>query len=225
MSALTVGGGLVIAFTGLPAARWLGDHLDTQEFGFGDERLRGDLLKWLVTGVLIAYVIGVERESVRSLGATLPRKFPVGGMDQVTGLLAWWVSGVVATIVLSTIVYNLFRHYNLSTQDEFATDQATRPLPALLFTAVTAGVTESLLYQAYPIEHIAALSGSVIAAGFISWLVFTLGHYVSGRFSLQETAFTSAPALVVTVVYVLSGSVYAVIFVHGTLNVLSFLSQ
>jgi membrane protease YdiL (CAAX protease family) len=247
MSVATVAGGLAIAFLGHPVARWAGGRLDAPALRLGDETLRGDLLKWLVTGALLAYIAVVEREPLSSLGTGRPDPVPTGGVldGVVAGLdgfvaglsgfvvvpggawdvLAWWSGGVLATVALSTVVYNLFRHFDLGTQDEFAAAQAARPTAAAAFTAVTAGVTESVLFQAYPIERLAALSGSLLAAALVSWLAFTAVHYASGRFSLEETVFTSAPALVVTALYALSGSLLVVVLVHTTVNALSFLAQ
>lgn len=226
MSFLTTLGGLGIAFAGYPAARRIGGRFDAPAALPGDGTLREDLLKWLVAGVLLAYVIGVEGRSFVSIGATLPPAIPVaGGVGGAAGLLAWWVGGLVGTIALSTVSYNLYRHYDLDIGEAFADDQAERAAPLFLCTAVTAGVTESVLYQAYPIERLATLSGSVVVAGLLAWVVFTAVHYVTGRFSLQATVYTSVPALAVTVLYVLSGSVYVVVLVHATVNAMSFLSR
>lgn len=225
MNGLTTSGGLIIAFGGVPLMLFARDSLDVSTVISGDKRLQDDLLKWAVTGFLVAYVLAVEEQSLQTLGLVIPGQISIGFLGAVSRLLVWWSGGVIGTIVLSTVAYNLFRHYDMGTQDEFAAEQAARPLPAFLFTAITAGVTESLLYQAYPIERLTALSSNVLAAGLIAWVVFSAGHFVGGRFSVEETVFTSVPALVVTVLYVLSGSVYVVIFVHTTVNALSFLSQ
>lgn len=226
MSLPTSIGGLAIAFVGYPAARRIGGRFDVPSALPGDEQLREDLLKWLVTGTLLAYVLGVEGESLASVGATLPPPLlPGGGLGGVTGLLGWWVGGVVGAIVLSTVAYNLFRHLDLDTSEDFSAEQAERPATRFLFTAVTAGITESVLYQAYPIERLAALSGSVIVAGVVAWIVFTAVHYATDRFSLEATVFTSVPALAVTVLYVLSGSVYVIVLVHTTVNAMSFLQK
>jgi membrane protease YdiL (CAAX protease family) len=217
-------GGLAVSLGGPPAARRVSGQ---RGLPYGaSETFRDDLLKWLMTGVLLAFVLFVEGESLASVGVSRPSPVPLpGGVDGLAGVLLWWLGGVVATIVLSTVAYNLYRHHGLRTQDEFAAEQAARPLPAFLFTAVTAGVTESVLYQGYPIERLAAASGSLAAAAVASWVAFTAVHYLSGRFSVEATVFTSVPALVVTALYALSGSLYAVVLVHSTVNVLSFLSR
>jgi hypothetical protein len=226
MSLVTTAGGLVVAFAGYPTARRIGGRFATPAVLPDDETVREHLLKWFVTGVLLAYVVGVEGNSFASLGATLPPSIPIaGGVGGVAGLLVGWIGGLVGTIALSTVAYNLFRHFEWDTGEAFSAEQGERPAAVFLFTAVTAGLTESLLYQAYPIERLAALSGSVVIAGVVSWLVFTVVHYATGRFSLQATVYTSVPALAVTVLYVLSGSVYVIVLVHATVNALSFLSQ
>ncbi|WP_435115224.1 CPBP family glutamic-type intramembrane protease [Halolamina sp. C58] len=226
MSLPTTIGGVALAFAGYPVARRLGGRFGVPAVLPDDETVREDLLKWLVTGALLAYVLVVETEPLGSLGATLPPPIlPGSGVGGLLALLGWWAGGVVGTVVLSTVAYNLFRHVDWDTSEEFTDEQADRPTALFLFTGITAGITESVLYQAYPIERLAALSGSVALAGVASWLAFTAVHYATDRFSLQATVFTSVPALAVTALYVLSGSVYVVVLVHATVNALSFLSQ
>jgi len=226
MTVLSTVGGLLLAFAGYPTARRIGDRFDRPAMLPDDETVREHLLKWLVTGALLAYVSAVEGSSLASIGARLPPSIPVaGGVGGVAGLLVWWVGGLAGAIALSTVAYNLFREFEWDTGEAFAEEQGERPAAVFLFTAITAGVTESVLYQAYPIERLAALSGSIALAGLVSWVVFTAVHYATGRFSMQATVYTSVPALAVTVLYVVSGSVYVVVLVHATVNALSFLSR
>ena len=225
MAPLTAVGGVALAFGGYPVVRNVAGRTGLLGRLPGDEPIGEDALKWSVIGVLLAYVVIVENAGLTSIGARLPAPVPILGVDGVAGLVGWWLLGVLGTIVLSTVVYNVFVHFDLGTSEEFSAEQAERSAPAFLFTAITAGVTESVLYQGYPIERLAALTGSLLLAGVVAWLVFTVVHYASGRFSAEETLFTSAPALAMTVLYVLSGSVYVVVLAHGTVNALSFLSQ
>jgi membrane protease YdiL (CAAX protease family) len=225
MSPLTTVAGVAVAFGGYPLLRNAVGRIDLLGRLPGDETTGEDALKWFVTSALLAFVLFVENDGVRSIGARLPDPIPVLGVDGVAGLLGWWLLGVLGTIVLSTVVYNAFYHFDLDTSAEFSAEQADRAAPAFLFTAATAGVTESVLYQGYPIERLADLTGSLLLAGAVAWVAFTAVHYASGRFSVEETLFTSAPALAMTVLFVLSGSVYPPVLAHTTVNVLSFLSE
>ncbi|QKY21137.1 CPBP family intramembrane metalloprotease [Halolamina sp. CBA1230] len=225
MPPLTTLAGVAVAFGGYPALRNAAGRIDLLSRLPGDETTGEDTLKWLVTGAVLAFVLFVENAGVRSIGARLPDPIPVLGVDGVAGLLGWWILGVFGTLVLSTVAYNVFRHFDLDTSAEFAAEQADRSTPAFLFTAATAGVTESVLYQGYPIGRLADLTGSLLLAGAVAWVAFTAVHYATGRFSVEGTLFTSAPALAMTVLYVLSGSVYVVVLAHATVNVLTLVSQ
>lgn len=169
---------------------------------------------------------GRERESLASIGATLPEPIPVaGGLDGSVGLLAWWLGATAATIALTMAMLGIYRRFELTVPTQFTAEQANRPVTARLFTAVTAGVTESILFQAYPIERIATLSGSLLVAAVVSYVLFTVAHHVGDASSLEETIYIGAPALAVTIVSVLSGSLYVIVLVHATVVALSLLSE
>lgn len=121
-------------------------------------------------------------------------------------------------------MYVIYDRFGFTIPREFVEDQAARSYPAMLFTAVTAGVTESVLYGAYPIERLTMLTGSVIAAAVVTWLMFTAVHYVGDTFSLEEAVYIGAPALSLTVLYVLSGSLLVIVLVHSTVDTLSFVT-
>jgi hypothetical protein len=120
------------------------------------------------------------------------------------------------------LVYTLYRRFDLDTLESFAAEQATRSRRSRLFTAVTAGITESVLFQAYPIERIVAVSGSVFLAALGSWLLFTGLHY-GETFSLVETLYIGVPALSMTILYVSTSSVLVVILAHATVDAVSLL--
>ena len=185
--------------------------------------LASDCSKWLVSGLLVAYVVLVEGRGLGSLGFQYPSHlFWFDAYGGPFALAGWWVGGVVATILLTSVVYLLYGYLELSRLESFVDEQATRSTRAKLFTAVTAGVTESLLLQAYPIERIAELSGSLALAALVSWLLFTGLHY-GETFSLAETLYIGVPAFSMTVLYVATGSVYVVILAHASVDALSLL--
>lgn len=185
--------------------------------------LGSDLMKWVVTILLVAYVLVVEGKGLGSLGFQYPEHlFWIDAYGGPFALAGWWIGGVVGTWLLSIVAYGIYSHLDLPALESFAAEQATRSKPARLFTAVTAGVTESVLYQAYPIERVATLSGSLLLAAVVSWLLFTGLHY-GETFSAVETLYIGVPALSMTVLYVATGSIYVVILAHATVDALSLL--
>ena len=219
-----VGVGLFLAFGGIHAVSWVLAQSGLLEWLADDDVLRSDIEKWVVTTLLVGYVLLIEGRSVTSIGAVWPEPIPVaGGVDGSLSVLFWWVGGTVLTVVLTGSVLVVYRRGGLSYPDKFVEQQAERPTTRLIVTGTTAGVTESILFQAYPIERIAELSGSLLLAGIVSWMVFTAVHYTVGdTFSLEETVYIGMPALALTVVYILSGSLWVIVLVHTTVNLLSF---
>lgn len=225
MSGLVIGIGLSIALFGLPASKWCGRYVGLMDGTAERKRLRTDLTKWLVTGLLLCYLFLVESESLSSIGAVSPEALPLaGGLPEAVGLIIWWIAGTIGTIVLTTVLYVGYQHFDFSVPEEVVEDQGDRSVPSLLVIAVTAGVTESVLYGAYPIERLATLTGSLVVAGALTWLVFTAVHYVGETFTGEETIYIGGPALAVTILYVLSGSLVVIVLVHSSVNILSFMT-
>jgi membrane protease YdiL (CAAX protease family) len=217
--------GLSIAFLGHPGLISLRDRFGVSDLVGWHDRVISDLSKWLLTGLLLGYLLVIEGDSLSSIGVAFPGAIPPGsGLSGPPGLVAWWIAGTIGTAALTSVVYMIYDRFGFAIPGEFVEDQAARSYPAMLFTAVTAGVTESVLYGAYPIERLTTLTGSVIAAGTITWLVFTAVHYQGDTFSLEETVYIGIPALSVTVLYVLSGSLVVIVLVHSTVNTLSFVT-
>jgi membrane protease YdiL (CAAX protease family) len=222
---LTAAVGISIAFLGHPGFSSLRGRLGVSGVVGWDDRVVSDLSKWLLTGLLLGYVLVIEGGSLSSIGVAFPEAIPPGsGLSGPPGLVAWWIAGTIGTVALTSVVYAVYDRFGFAVPGEFVEDQAARSYSAMLFTAVTAGVTESVLYGAYPIERLTTLTGSVIAAGTITWLVFTAVHYQGDTFSLEETVYIGIPALSVTVLYVLSGSLVVIVLVHSTVNTLSFVT-
>lgn len=211
--------GLGIAFLGLEAADVLGNRVGNRTGAAlpddGTGVLRSDLTKWVVAAGLVAFVLLVEGRSPASIRveATAPVAF------------AGWVAGGFAfTYGLSAAAYVAFDRAGLETPDGFVEDQLRRPVAARGFTALTAGVTESVLYQGYPIERLATHLGSLPLAGAVSLVAFVAVHYTGDAFSLQETAFIGVPAFCVTVLYVVSGNLLVVVVVHAAVDGVSLLA-
>lgn len=167
-------------------------------------------------------MLAVEGQPLSSIGAEWMAPLP---------FVACVSGGVVLIAVAHTAAMAVYNRLDLTTPEGFVEEQLERPVPARTLTAVTAGVTESVLFQGYPIERLTALlktapttSGVALpVAGAIAFLAFTGVHYVGDTYSPEETVLIGIPALVVTVLYVLTGNLLVVIAVHTLVDGISLL--
>ena len=216
--------GVALAFFGLDTLRYVWGRLgvDSPLPDDGAGSLASDLRKWAFASLIIVWVLAVEGRPLSSIGVewTAPLSF-----------VAWVGGGVVLTMVVGGVTMGLYNRLDLTTPERFVEEQLERSISARTLTAVTAGVTESVLFQGYPIERLAALLKTVPAtsgvafpvAGAIAFLAFTGGHYAGDTYSLEEVVFIGVPALSVTVLYVLTGNLLVVIAVHTLVDGISLL--
>jgi membrane protease YdiL (CAAX protease family) len=208
--------GVALALFGLEAFGRVDDRFDAlpslPDDGTGS--LESDLRKWAFAGLVVGYVLVVEGESLSSIGVEPMAPVPFAGWV-VVGTLGTWAAAVAAD--------GVYGYLGLTTPEGFIEDQLERPVRARVVTAVTAGVTETVLFQAYPIERLAPLLGGRPAAGAVAFLAFTGAHHAGDTFSLEETVFIGVPALSVTVLYVVTGNVLVIAAVHALVDGLSLL--
>lgn len=207
--------GLLVAFGGLEVAKTVRNRALGRDGPDEAGTLESDLTKWVVALALVGYVLVVEGRSLASIGVEAMAPLP---------FLGWVVGGTVLTMALGMAAYTAFEYLDIEGPEAFVAEQSARSVPARLFTALSAGVTESILFQGYPIERLASLTGSIVLAGAVSFLVFTAVHYVGDTYDLTDILLVSVPALSVTVLYVLSGNLLVVVTVHTLVDAISLLS-
>lgn len=125
------------------------------------------VLEWVLIFVVLAYVVGVERLPLRSVGFRRP--------DAKT--LLWGVVFGIGTVVgIALIVGVVFPlahlHFNAGARARLL----ALPLGMRLLLVVTAAFGEELLFRGYPIERILAWTGSRWLAGLVTWAAFTWAH-------------------------------------------------
>jgi len=161
--------------------------------------LVGDGVKWLLLFALLGIVVVFEDEPLSSVGFVRPRALDLGWALLVA------VLGVAAFVVTEPLVTAL----GLPVQEGI-------PQPSLavgLVTVLTAGITEEVLFRGYPIERLLDAGYGPVAAGGITWGVFTVAHvpsYPAGnlvQIGLVALAFTAVYARVRSLVPVVVGHV------------------
>lgn len=203
--------GLFIAFLGVDAVKKPADWFDVPVLS--RERLGVDVTKWIVAGVLVTYVLIVEGRDIADLGVT---------SISPLALLGWGVGGFVVTYLAGGLAMAAPDSV-LKQPTEAASDMTDRSVPEWLFIAVTAGITESILFQGYPIERLADPLG-IPGGAAIAFVAFTGAHWLGDTYSIREVLFIAVPALCMTVLYVLTRNIFVVIIAHTLVDGISLAS-
>ena len=157
---LVVGILFSLGFAAFPWSRW------ENEFAGVDHLIGYEATWWTAIGVVLAYVVWVERRPLRSLGL---RSF--GMRDALIGLL----TGVVTLACLAAIYYKVFPWLHLSEGGSMHKLQAT-PLWWQVISVIRAAVGEEVLFRGYALERTEELTGSPMFAGVFTCTIFALEH-------------------------------------------------
>jgi len=129
--------------------------------------LLGQAMLWLLAGTVIALTRWWERKPWSWLGLR-PISWPMVLLAGVLGVVL-----VFAVAALTAAVNRLMPPSDGGTVDSVA---ASAPAWLLLIVVLTASVTEELLFRAYPIEHLARLTGKGWPGALLSLVAFVALH-------------------------------------------------
>jgi len=122
---------------------------------------------WSITGVLLAYILLVERRSVASIGLRLPT-----WKSFAFGIPVALILIVGAVVTLYVVFPALHRHMS-----QAAVDNVLHTPWWFRFLLVTrAAVTEEVCYRGYAIERVRELTGRKWIAFVVSVAAFTYSH-------------------------------------------------
>lgn len=165
---------------------------------------------WLLTVSIIAGIIWIERRPLASIGLTRPTTHDLG-----LGVLGFGL-GVLAFGLTRPIV----RELGLTSSSRGIELIGSLPPWVAVTLALTAGITEEVLFRGYPIERLTELTGRLSVGAAVTFLVFTLAHVpfwgLGG--ALQIGAWT----LVVTVLYVRTRNLPACMLMHIANDIVAF---
>jgi len=167
--------------------------------------------EWLVAGVVLGVVVGIERRGVDSIGIERP------GWREL-GLAAIGFAVGVASFALTQ---PLVRALGLATTNTGIAAFGSLPTWFLASVVLTAAVTEEVVYRGYPIERLTELTGRLWLGASLTVLVFTAVHVpfwgVGG--ALQIGVWT----VVVTALYVKTRNLVACMVMHIANNLFAYL--
>lgn len=151
---------LTIVVGSLPFPIWDNEFADTAHL------VGNEFIYWTLVAATLAYVIGVERKTLCSIGFRKPALRD--------GLAALAVA--VATVAgLAAIYFVLFPALHVN-EDQQIDKLMSTPAWWLAISVVRAGVSEEVLFRGYAVERLLELSGSKWVAFIVPLVPFTLAH-------------------------------------------------
>lgn len=179
-------------------------------------------LQWVVTFVLLGYVVVVEQRSLGSIGIPpLPADAlvePIRFAQTTFDIVIPGVFGLLVVLPLAGGLAWLLQRLGLVPFHEVNLLFFAQPTHRKMFYAVTAGVTEEIIFRGYLLERALSLTGSVWLAGGLSVVVFALNH-VPGR-DLRGAIPILGPGVGFVLVYLLTQNVLVVAATHAFYDLL-----
>ncbi|MFB1063780.1 lysostaphin resistance A-like protein [Natrinema sp. H-ect4] len=171
--------------------------------------LVGNAIKWAIVAILLVIVVRFESDSLTSIGFIRPRLRDIG----------WALFLIVAVVSVFALTDPLVTALGLPTEQGIAQPS----LAVGIGSAITAGITEEIMFRGYPIERLIDAGYGPVAAGGLTWALFTVAHVGSGYPSGNLLQIAVA-ALIITVVYVRVRSLVPVILGHVVIDLVGVLA-
>lgn len=176
--------------------------------GLVEGGLIGVAIMWVLAAVVVA-VTRIESDSLASIGFVRPRLVDVG----------WSVVVVIAAVGVFAFTDPLVNALGLPTEQGIQRSS----LAVGIASAVTAGITEEILYRGYPIERLVDAGYGPVVAGGVTWALFTLAHFGSG-YPAGNLVQIALAGLVITAVYVRVRSLVPVVLGHVVVDLVGVLA-
>jgi membrane protease YdiL (CAAX protease family) len=171
------------------------------------------VLRWLAVALLLAFVVGVERERLASVGLRRPRRADLA--------LALGVG--VLTLVAGVTLYALVQGPQPETGTQTAQILDSLGLAGRLHLIVNAAVVEELFFRGFLIERLIRLGASPWLAGAVSFVLFVGGH-LSGGGLVQTLTLVAVGSLGFVLLYLLRRNVITCIATHAVTDLLVLLA-
>ena len=201
--------GLAVALAGIPSVELIASFI-FNSFHITALIIRGLLVKWLLAGIIVCIVVYIEDRPLSSIG--------VGAINwkDIGGAILAFVLGAVSYPLTTPLVESLGLDTTVSGLEQLA----ALPVSLVVGVALTAAVTEELLYRSYPIERINELTGSTVLGAGLTLLFFVLFHIPF--WGLGGTVQIGVNAILFTLLYLWRRNLFTCILSHAITDIYAF---
>lgn len=156
------------------------------------------LWNWLAVGILVVYILFIERRRLASILLIRP------GEKDVEWAFYFWGIAMTYSWLISIILPQ--------PPNEGIATLVALPIPILIMVIFTAAITEEILFRGYPIERLRELTGKKWLAVLISFIVFILPHITF--FGLEWLLYQGIGTFLIYILYIWRKNLWACILLH-----------
>lgn len=161
------------------------------------------LWNWLAVGMLLGYIVCVERQRLASIFLVKPKEKDIEW--------AFWFWGIAMGVSwLASILFP-------PEANQGTAQLLNYPLIVLIGIIVTTAVTEEILFRGYPIERLKVLTGKAWLAVATSFIIFILPHITF--FGPEWLLYHGIGTVMIYVLYVWRKNLYACMLLHLLVNI------
>jgi membrane protease YdiL (CAAX protease family) len=171
-----------------------------------------EVLSGLAVGVLLFYVLRVERRPLSSIGFRR-----LGLRDILPAILA----GILLVVGILVIYSSVFPRFHLQMNTGMMNTLMASPFWYRFILVTRAAVAEETLFRGYPIERLEELTGSRLIAAVISWAAFTFVHLAA--WGWPQLIVAGFGGVMLTVLYLWRRNLYSNIIAHWIADGAGFL--
>ncbi len=156
----------------------------------------------LLTGGVLLYVLSVEQVDAAILGLRRPR----------LSSLAWGVAGAVLLLAVGVALTVALGAFHIRQDTRTLANLVSKPLPMILFIALTAAISEEILFRAVLIDHLGALTHSQWIGAIGSIMAFSVAHLSS--WNATQLLFVIPSGTILTILFLWKRDLTACVIAH-----------
>ena len=171
------------------------------------------VLRWIAVALLLAFVVGVERLPLRSVGIRRPK---------LTDLL-WSAGAGVLSAIIGIALYLVARGFQPDVQTQAGQIASSLSFPGKIHLILNAAIVEELFFRGFLIERVSTVTRRVWLGAVASFVLFVASH-ISGSGVTESLTIVTTGTLMLVLLYQWRRNLLMCIVAHFVGNIPLLLS-
>jgi membrane protease YdiL (CAAX protease family) len=161
------------------------------------------VLRWVAVAALLAFVLGIERLPLRSVGIRKPK----------WAELLWSAGAGMLSAIVGIGLYLLVQGFQPDVETEAGQLASTLSTLGKIHLIFNAAIVEELFFRGFLIERVSAVTHRVWIGGIISFVLFVASH-IHGSGVTESLTIVATGTLVLVLLYLWRRNLFTCIGAH-----------